>query len=271
MQQRRWRWLWIWVSVLVAGCGQIWSSDGTPPPPRETRLPLFDYTLLPPSLTPSVWPAHTATPLMAVDSGSAALSPVAIYLAVSGPACYETPVGSLICLGQVRNMLDRPVEHVMVSVQLLARDGTPLASSQTLIAQIVLPAGRNAPYRVLFDEVPENYAGAYAFVESGQIAENAGDRYADLGLRQVGVVFLDEQYQVTLSISNKSARTAEQLSIVVTLLDDAGHVTGFRQMVLSPDRHLEPGETLALMVEVIPQGLNTVAFEAYAEGVLSTN
>ena len=80
MQQRRWRWLWIWVGVLVAGCGQLWSSETPAPETREPTLPLFGYTLLPPTLTPSLWPVGSATPLLSVD-GISGISPLAMYLA----------------------------------------------------------------------------------------------------------------------------------------------------------------------------------------------
>jgi hypothetical protein len=271
MQRQHWRWLWIWVGVLVAGCGQIWSSDRTPPPARETALPLFGYTLLPPSLTPSAWPVSTATPLFAVDGSGALLSPLAVYLAVTGPACYETPVNSLICLGQVRNTLDVPVEQVVVAVQLLARDGTPLAAHAAYLSRWMLPSGLAGPYSVLFETIPDGYAGAYAFVVSGQVAQNADGRYAHLTLRQISGSFVIDQYQVALSIVNESQYAVEQVVVTMTLLDRYGQVTGFRQVYLDGRRQLKPGEALAVTIKVIPQGPNTVAFDVFAEGRFAAN
>jgi hypothetical protein len=172
MQQHRWRWLWIWVGVLVAGCGQVWSSEGTRTATREPTLPLLGYTLLPASLTPGFWSAYTATPLIPPDGASMIISPspIALYLNVTGPTCYETPIGSLVCLGQVYNMLDSPVEQVTVGVQLLARDGTPLTTGEALLARWLLPAGAAGPYRVLFDSMPDGVVNARPFILSGQIA-----------------------------------------------------------------------------------------------------
>ncbi len=270
MQRQHWRWWWIWVGVLVAGCGQLWSSESTPPPTGTPTLPLLGYTLLPPTLTPAVWPVHTATPLITADSGSMTISPVALRLNIVGAACYETAVGSLMCLGQVNNTLDEPVEQVAVEVQLLAWDGTLLASGESFIARRLLPAGTSGPYRVLFDKVPEGYAGAFPFVKSGQVAPDAETQYADLTLRQVSGQFVLDQYQVTLSIANKSQLPAARLGITMTLLDGQGQVTGFRQVFLAEDRQLAPGESVALTIKVIPQGENTVGFEAFAEGWLVT-
>jgi hypothetical protein len=268
MQRRHWRWLWIWVGVLVAGCSQILSSDGTPAATREPTLSLLGYTLLPPSLTPSVWPVYTATPLVTADSAG---SHLALYLHVTGAACYETPIGSLICLGQVRNTLNLPVDQVQVEVQLLARDGTLLAAQETFVSRWVIPAGAAGPYRVLFDRVPEGYAGAYSFIKAGHVVTDAETRYAALTLKQVSGAFVLDQYQITLSIINTSPVAVERIAITMTLLNERDQITGFRRLYLDPGRRLPPGESLTLTLKVIPQGANTVAFDAFAEGYLVPN
>lgn len=267
MQRQRWRWLWIWVGVLVAGCGQIWSSDGTPPPTREA-LPLFGYTLLPPSLTPGSWPVHTATPLITVDKTG---TPVALYLTVSGPACYETAVGSLVCMGQVHNTYNQPVGQITVRVQLLTREGIPLDEEEAQVSRWLIPTTMSGPYRVVFDRVPPGYAGAYGYVTDAQPAAEVDEQYAAITVRRIANTFVLDQYQATLSIINQSRRPVEQLAITMTLLDSRGRVTGFRRINLPPDRRLEPGESLAMTLRVIPQGGNTVTFDAFAEGRFSLN
>jgi len=273
MQQHRWRWLWIWVGVLVAGCGQVWSSEGTRTATREPTLPLFGYTLLPPSLTPGFGSAYTVTPLISPDSTNMIVSPspIALYLNVTGPTCYETPVGSLVCLGQVYNMLDSPVEQVMVGVQLVARDGTPLATGQGLLARWLLPAGAAGPYRVLFDRLPDGVANARSFILSGQNAPDTGNAHVNLTLQEVSGTFIIDQYQVSLSIINQNSSPVGHIAVTMTLLDNQRRVTGFRQEYLDADRRLAPGDSLALTLKVIPQGPNTVAFDAFAEGYLIPN
>ncbi|MCZ7540192.1 MAG: hypothetical protein M5U29_09800 [Anaerolineae bacterium] len=271
MERLTWRWLWIWVGVLVAGCTHVWSSDGTPVPTREPMLPLLGYTRLPPSLTPSLWPVYAATPLIAAENANIGVSSVARHLVVSGPACYETAVGSLMCLGQVHNPLDKPVEHVTVGVHLLARDGTPLASGEATLARSVLPAGASGPYRVLFDSSPAGYAGAYPFVLTGEIAANYEGRFATLAMQEVSGAFVIDQYQVSLSLANKGKTPVSGITVTMTLLDQYDRVTGFRRVYLDPDRRLAPGDSLALTLKVIPQGPNTVAFDAFAEGYIVPN
>lgn len=271
MQRLTWRWLWIWVGVLVAGCGQFWSSNGTPSSTREPTLPLLGYTRLPPTPTLSLWPVFTVTPLTGADSSSVGSSSVALFLSVGGPACYETPLGSLVCLGQVHNPLDKPVEQVAVGVQLLARDGTLLADQETGISRWLLPAGAAGPYRVIFDTIPDGYLWARPYVKAGQIAGDVEHRYASLALREVSGAFVLDQYQVTVSITNKSLHPVSDIAVTMTLLDELGHVTGFKREYLDTRRQLAPGETVALSLKVIPQGPNTVGFDAFAEGYLVQN
>ncbi len=267
MRQFSWRWLWIWLGVLVAGCGQFWSSERQPaPPPEPTQQPLQGYTLLPAVLTPSLWPTNTATPLFTADSAGTMLSPLAMYLRVTGPACYETPLGSLVCLGQVVNLLDEAVEQVTVEVQLVGRDGLTLTTKQAMLARWLLPSGANGPYRVLFDSLPEGYVAARPLVTYGQIAVNPSARYATLSLQAVSGRFVIDQYEIALSLMNKGADSVGQIIVTMVLMDGKGQVTGFRQVYLGNDHHLEPGESMALTLRVIPQGPNTVAYDAFAEG-----
>ncbi len=269
MQRQSWRWLWIWVGVLAAGCSQIWPSGGTLSPTRTPSL--WGYTLLPPTRTPLAWPPHTATPLTTADVTGGSASPLALYLHISGAACYETQIGSLACMGQVENGWDRAVEHVTVVVQLLARDGTPLASREALVSRWVLPAGAVGPYRVLFDALPEGFAEARSFVKSGQVTSQDAPHYAALTLQPASGAFVLGQYQVTLSVVNMTDQPVERITVTMTLLDDRGRVTGFRRVLLDDARRLRPGEALALTLKVLPQGPNTVAFRAFAEGYYARN
>jgi hypothetical protein len=203
-----------------------------------------------------------------VDIATPTASPYAFYLRAGPPSCYETPLGSLICLGQVYNTLEAPLENVMVSVTLLSHDGLPLADQSALLSRSLLPAGSLGPYRVIFDSVPAGYDSATAAIDAAEVAIDAEHRYADLELKQVAVVFNEQQFKVTVSVSNHSGQPVEKLTLTVTLLDRSGHVTGFRQVTLADNYVLEPNQPMSLTISVIPQGANTVSFDAFAEGHL---
>lgn len=260
----RWRWLWIWVGMLAAGCGQVWSTANTPASTREPALPLLGYTLIPPTLTPALWSLVTPTPLITADTGN--LFPLALYLAVSGSACYETPVGSLVCLGVVRNQWDKPVEQVAVAVELLAQDGTPLVTREAPVSRWELVPGAAGPYRVLFETPPPGYAGARTSVIAAQAVPITSRQVTTLALQPASGTFVLDHYQVTFSVVNRGPVAVEQMRVTMMLFDDRGQLTGFRQVPLEAARRLAPGESLALTIKVIPQGRHTVRFEAFAEG-----
>lgn len=269
MRHQGWRWLWIWVGVLAAGCGQVWSSDSSATSTREPTLPLWGYTLVPPAFTPTAWPVQTDAPLITADNlGSAT---IAMHLHVQGAACYETPVGSLVCLGQIYNQWDGPVEQVTAIVQLLGADGSPLVTQETPLSRGVLPAGAVGPFRALFESPPDGYAGARAFVRAGNITASSDTSYTTLTLQPASGAFVLDQYQVSLTVVNKQSRAVEQITVTMMLLDRDGFVTGFRRVPVDTTERLNPGEALALTIKVIPQGPNTIGFDAYAEGYYTEN
>ncbi len=175
-------------------------------------------------------------------------------------------MGSLVCMGQVQNEWDKSVEQVTVVVQLMSRDGTLLATEEALVSRWILPAGGTGPYRVLFESTPEGYAGARAYVKSGQVVPPSDQHYAKLTIQPASGAFFLDHYNITLSVVSKNSTPVEQVTVTMTLLDAHGMVTGFRRIPLEVSRQIAPNEALALTVKVIPQGPNTIAFEAFAEG-----
>ncbi|NDJ79342.1 MAG: hypothetical protein GYB65_24080 [Chloroflexi bacterium] len=222
--------------------------------------------MLPPTITPGILPVRTATPLLPTDGTTARMSSIALYLNVSGAACYETAVGSLVCLGQVHNPLDVPVEQVTVGVQLVNAEGVVLADQQALVFRWIIPPNAAAPYRVLFERVPPGYAGAYVYVGTGEVAHDVDLRYAVLTAQPVSGTFMIDEYQVTLSVLNEGTTVAQHLAATMTLLNENGQVTGFARIQPDQGVHLAPGEALALSIKVIPQAQGTVAFDAFVEG-----
>ena len=90
-------WLWCCVGVLLAGCGQIISTTTDS---RSTMVPLLGLTL--PSITPTPILRLLRTP---GSIFTRTLAPTPLPIRVDSPICYETPVGSLVCLGVVHNVL----------------------------------------------------------------------------------------------------------------------------------------------------------------------
>jgi hypothetical protein len=254
-------WWWWWLGVLVAGCSQTIVSNPTSPAPTLTLL-----RFTPQWVTPTPTPRLLRTPTLRTTSVMMmTLAPTPLALPVPAPNCYETPVGGLWCLGLVRNGLIVPIEQVIIRIYLVSADGTALAERDAPTALAVLPPGEMSPYGVLFDRIPEGSTGPVAMLISASKANVPGGNMPVLQVQDLRGENRDSVFYLTGVLVNTGAVTADQLRLVVTLLDSGGRVTGFRQLRWPPNQALLPGEQLSFSLEVIPQGLGTTRFEASAE------
>lgn len=262
-----WRWIWCWLSVLVVGCGPRGSVALTSPPALAT---LPGYTRLPPTWTPVLRIRRTITP---VGSPSATLittnvlpSGTPLVLMLDIPTCSETPVGSLWCVGLVRNTLTVPVSGVVLRVSLVTADGTALAQQDVLAVRLVIRAGEWSPYGVLFSAPPDGVAGPVAELVSSEAMPQADStvRLAITNLHETPGSTGDPAYHVQAAIENPSNTTLRAV-IVVTLFDFAGHVGGFRQ--IEPDTPLAPGGILPLDVGITPLTSGTMHSVILADGI----
>ena len=247
-------WLWCCVGVILAGCGQVISTTSDP---RGTMVPLLGLTLPPMTPTPILRLLRTPGSIF-----TRTLVPTPLPIRVDAPTCYETPVGSLLCLGVVHNVLSLPVGRITIHVYLVRVDGTPITDQQVTVARTVLAPGESAPYSTLFNEAPSDSAGPVALLVS---TDQAAD-IKPMTVRNVQSEKRDLQYHVSGTVLNAEGNTVNSLSVVVTLYDGKGNVTGFRKLNLPADQSLAPGAALPFTLDVIPQGTDTTRVEASAEG-----
>ncbi|MHB8625643.1 MAG: hypothetical protein ACYDBJ_04635 [Aggregatilineales bacterium] len=262
-----WRWVWCWLSVLAAGCGPH-GSLATALPPALATLP--GYTRVPPTWTPILRVRRTLTPngspaatliTANVSPGSAPLP-----LSIDTPTCSETPVGSLWCVGLIRNSLSVTVTGVIVRVSLVTADGTALTQQDVLGARPLIRPGEWTPYGALFKTPPTEIAGPVAELVSAESIPEA-DSAVTLpveNLRSAPGQDGDSVYRVQATIHNP-ASVAVRALIVATLFDSAGHVTGFRQ--IEPDTLLLSGATLAIDLNITPLIAGTTHSAIFADGL----
>jgi hypothetical protein len=256
-------WLWWWLGVLVASCGQSvipGSTTQAPTPPLlNLTLPLATPT---PILRLLRTPTLRATGLMPVTR----VVSTPVPLSIAPPACYETPVGSLWCLGLIRNELSVPIEQVVIRVYLVNADGTALSMQEARAVQSVLEPDAASPYGVLFNTVPDNAAGPVALVVNANQTNKHTSPVVGLEVRDMHSEAQQAGYQVSGKLVNAASKAVRQLSLVVTLLDGKERVTGFRQFRWSSDQTLLPGDSLSFNLDAAPQGPGTVRVEVSAEG-----
>jgi hypothetical protein len=245
--------------MILAGCGQVFSTNTD----SQTTVPLLGLTLPPLTPTPILRLLRTPT-LRTTSIFTRTLIPTPLPVALESPTCYETPVGSLWCLGVVHNTLTTPVGRITIHIYLVRSDGTSLLDQQVTVARNVLAPGESAPYGALFNAMPADAAGPVAIL----VSTEATTDIKSVAVRNIQSEMQNGQYHVTGTLVNTDTKPLDNLSVVVTLYDAKGAVTGFRQLALPTDQSLAPAASLPFTLDVIAQGPGTTRVEANAEGHL---
>ena len=170
---------------------------------------------------------------------------------VEHAARYQTPVGSVWVLGEVFNSTDQPVENVQVHVALLDAAGQEVASDTPFVALDAVPPGGRAPFGVLFSAPPAGVIDFQAYVVRADASYQHSARYAGLQISDLQTKQEGAQYRVSGKAANTGTTDAAEAQIVITLYDERGRVTGFRQLAL-PDDQLAAGGSAAFDVLVSP-------------------
>jgi LysM repeat protein len=172
------------------------------------------------------------------DNSGAVIAPTQppLPVQVERAVRYQTPVGSSWVLGEVFNSTDQPIENVQVRVALLDAAGQEIASETPFLALDAIPAGSRAPFSVLFNTPPNGVIDFSAYVVRADQAYSYDSRYAQLQVTEVQTRSVGSQVGVSGKVSNIGASNAVGAHVVITLYDDQGRVTGFRQFTLPDDQ-----------------------------------
>ncbi len=176
-------------------------------------------------------------------------TPTPLPFVVQGVALYETPVGSLWCLGEVLNTGDTSLTNVEVRVTLLDGNGSPLAQGNTGAAADYIPPGERAPFGLLFTTPPEGWAGQQVAIVRGDAADPVAATYVPIAVQGTEGRPSDNRFTVSGTVQNVSEeQEAGKVRVIVTTYDAQGLVTGFRQGRVTLDGPLPPGATAAFSV-----------------------
>jgi LysM repeat protein len=181
----------------------------------------------------------------ATSGGLLLPTPTPIPFDVQGVACYETPVGSLWCLGEVVNTAAAPVTNVQMLVTLFDTAGRRMAEADTfVIADLILP-GERSPFGVLFVDPPPGQVVPQVTILRGEVAGELAASYVSVSAIEVESKLSGPQFEVSGKVQNDSANLAAgRVSVVATTYDADGLVTGFRQKAVGLEEPLAPGTTV---------------------------
>ena len=179
-------------------------------------------------------------------------------IGVQGVAFYETPVDSLLGLGEVVNTTAVTLTNVQVRVTLLDSAGESLIETDTFAAMDIVPPGSRSPFSVLLATPPSDWASYQVSVIRGQGAGGLAAGYVPMSVVTAEGRLSGPQFQVLGTVENVSAKsTVRSVEMIVTTYDDEGIVTGFRQASLMPNEaegELRPGGEMAFNLSLTAHG-----------------
>lgn len=182
-------------------------------------------------------------------------TPTPLPLEVDNVALYETPVGGLLCMGEVVNTFDGPVTNLQVEISLLAPDDTRLATAITLAAADYLAAEDRAPFSFLFSDPPSGVEDvAVRVLRAEEISPITAD-FVLMEVQNLDGAVSGPQYRIQGTVVNPSGQTVGRVTVVTMIYDTSGLVMGYRQEAIGEEGTLAPGGTWRFDVLLTPQRL----------------
>ena len=168
-------------------------------------------------------------------------------------------------MGLIHNPLSVPIIGIRIRVSLVTVEGLVVLSQEIAGARQWLPASASAPYGALFTTIPTEPTGAVAEVVQAEPIQNSMSIAIPLITHHLQGGLSDNRYRIEAVIQNATTFAVQPL-IVITFLDIAGHVTGFRQ--ISPEQHLAANSSLPIEVDGIAVAPGASQFTISADGLL---
>ncbi|MCI0709824.1 MAG: hypothetical protein L0154_06640 [Chloroflexi bacterium] len=226
---KRWglRWIFCWLSVFItAACGQF--SSPTPTRDNAERTPTLQ-NLLPPSTAspvPPIRPLQTITPPYSATAMRLATIDPSLLITIDSPACYETIVQSLVCLGWIQNQQDTPVTNTFITFYLLNPQGETLTVTTSHPVLSIIAPDNGTPYRVIFNEIPDVPYVPYAEIRYGETLDEP--------LPVVEILDLKTSWDETRHLVTGRVQTGANVSleVVITIRNSDDKITGFRTIQL---------------------------------------
>ncbi len=199
------------------------------------------------------------------SEGTPTSTPTPLPFEVKGLGFYETPAGSLWCLGEVENTSGRAIERVQVEVSLYDEEDEALATKSAFVALGIVPQGDKVPFAILFANPPVSFAKYQAITLSGDPMTYLGDRYLDLTITEQQGESETHYFIIEGLVENAGQADAKMATVLVTAYDALGRVTGFRQTDL--ENPPAAGESSPFQVNLLPFGGTVVTYAVQVQGV----
>jgi LysM repeat protein len=195
-------------------------------------------------------------------------TPTPMAFAVEGMTCYDEPVGSLWCLGEVVNSTPASIENVQLRVTLHNAAGEELIGGDVFAALDLIPSGQRAPFGIRFASPPQSFDGFWARPIRAEASSEPANRYAVLEVAAVEAGPVGSLFEVKGSVINPGQQAVTGVMVVVTTYDAEGNVTGYRQSRL-PDE-LAAGASADFAISLMPNGDLPASYTVAVQGRLGS-
>ena len=176
-----------------------------------------------------------------------------------------TPLGGLWVLGEVKNTNSLTLEQIRVGVRLLdANEETLAVEHGSALLNLVEP-GDVAPFAILFERAPKEFASYQIYPLSGVPAYEGG-YYQDLVVEDL--VFRGElftSYRVTGSVKNVGQDEAIEVQVILTAYDSLDRVIAARTIAPAHNVIATDGVTSFTAI-LVPLGGPVERVHAAAQG-----
>ena len=194
-------------------------------------------------------------------------TPTPLPLIAQGVAFYETPVGSLWCLGEIANTVDFPLTNVQVHVMLFDAAGELLIEANAFTAADVISPGGRSPFGILFTTPPSDWVNSQVVVMRGEVVGALANSYVPITVTESEGEPSGPQFQASGVVQNASAeQSAGSVIVIATTYDSGGVVTGFRQGTVELEGTLPPGASAPFTLQFGFHGDDLADFGIIAVG-----
>jgi LysM repeat protein len=177
-------------------------------------------------------------------------TPTPMPLQIVGLAFYDTPAGSLWCMGEVLNERDEFLELVRLRVTLYNVDGERVDEVEGFTVPDVVPGLGRAPFALLFPAPPASGFASHEVVVTG--AEPLlywGGRHRELTVERLTSEMEGALLRVRGTLANAGQEGAVDIRLTITAYGAEGKVVGVRQVTLDP---LPAGDRRAFALDLVP-------------------
>ncbi len=133
-------------------------------------------------------------------------TPTPMPIGIRGVAFYETPVGSLHCLGEVVNTTAYTLTNVQVRVTLFDAEGTPVAEGRAFVAADLIPPTGRAPFSLLFTVPPPNFVSQQVALLRAEAAGELAERDVPIAVEEVTSTPYGPQIEISGFVRNMDSR-----------------------------------------------------------------